>query len=333
VTCRQVCLTRSLLICHLFSQQPQSQPQRQRPRPSGPKFLYQPVRGEQVVLLDIATGQSQVIISEAFQCVSLSTDGSRFSAVENHELRIYDLSGNYQTIDSAPSALYSPLPGVPDSGSPVFASIECGQWLSPNQLIFHRFTGVMPNQLENGDIPVNTTTLVDLQAEPVLQDTADLWTIVDICADGSQKLLVNRDRELFVAEEIKTVGNFKDRPLNLSLSGMAVAGHVGPYAGFMNAECNIYYRAESEPRAVHVIESQTLTDRIVYTVPPTKLPTSWEAVWFELDNNRLMPLIGTAGTSTADPFYLYIANLETGEHVQIGEFTDVAPMWVLAWLP
>jgi len=294
--------------------------------PDGRRLLYgRDDKGEvKIRLFDLTTRATTVISDDSPECLSWSTDGTRFSAVVDHELRVYDLSGEFVTLAQAPSARYTVI-GV------LFAPLGCGVWISPTQFVFQRWVGAMPSKTD-GYLLVNASTLATLNTDWVLEDDMDEdWTVIDVCPTHSMVLLSNADRELFLAESITSLLDLAAKPLNTELASVDFRSY-SKFAGFIGDTCQVFSRDPGQPNVIHIAEPATPLEITTYSFASSAHAVGWSGIWIG-SPSELQMLVFESGASADRTVGLVVVDLITGQQTPIVRLLDVDRLEALTWLP
>ena len=128
----------------------------------------------------------------SYQCVSWSPSGTQVSYVSQGGIIVENLNtGAKRVLVQEPSALYNV--------GTVFGGIDCGNWISDDILLFHRYVGSMPDTITFGsegsrvEVPANTTTLAFLR-DGTFVDTKGISLSLAVSAlsqDGKYVLLTD----------------------------------------------------------------------------------------------------------------------------------------------
>lgn len=313
--------------------------------PNGRLLLYS--SGRETLLLDLPSGEMRQVVPHRSSCLRWSPDGSRFAYVTDH-LYVADRAGASEVVYEAPSAVYTLFTHVGSTGEGserLYGEVGCPVWLSPDRLIFDRFSGSMPQALgEDTDefgrsyyeeLRPNGTSLATLDGGATLEHATKRLDVTAACAGGRYVLLAN-DARLATARR----GLAGLEPRRVFRRGYALA------SGFLPGTCTPYVVSALgfkviDPKGGKVAESFNVDAG--ETGPDSG--RRWQGVWVGEPTEMVVavvdfePLDFAVGRDFAGcPCSISLLSLETGETRELVAFPrpakhQVEPPQVLGWLP
>jgi hypothetical protein len=282
-----------------------------------------------------------------------SPDSQRFSYTVLNEpdvtegLYLYDLRSNAsRLVYQPPCATYAML----NNRRGVCGAIQDMAWVTPEIMVFQRFTGVMPQKVGGfqSEVPANTTTLAFFASgSPSLVDSPRRWLIQDSCAE---KVLLRVETEaggtdFFIADTagfIARPGSVQTIPIHSCPKDMAgcvsipgnwnLPSDYHPYVGFFPNSCSaFYFSGDYQKPVLHNLSPEALE---VHSSPlPMHLGMiafrsdfKWSEDWPDRPDAQiaLMPYYNSA---TID-----IVNMQTSAVLTIWEGRSTEDCRLLAWI-
>ena len=289
---------------------------------------------DEVRLLSLKTGELQTVmtkeITSRIECFSWSPTNTKFSAVVDDSLEIFDLSGNvFQVVDGSPSALYAPN----GKGTSVtfHGLLDCGIWISPDRLIFQKSSSMPTNA---SDIAYDTTTLAILSGTVTLKNAPERWYVLDSCMESNLTILVNERGQVFLVSAFQDFISTEPRTLVTTYDWIH-SFEARDLVGFIpDSNCEIYYQNlpigyMQGKGEIHSLNPKGLQEDFVYTVDVPR--GRWTGTWVGASQNKLIALIEDEETNW-DVAHILILDPKTGSGGLLAKITSKNTK-ILDWLP
>ena len=203
--------------------------------PDQTRLLY--ATKDEIMLRELRGGEAKSIIKGPSFCFAWAPDGNHFSykqkSGDGWKIYAADLSGKTKMLWENPTE-------TPD----------CGQWISPDRLVFDRFMGAIQKPAAGEKIKPNTTSVVTIGDSPKFRDAPKKWSIEAICTKGNVGFVRAMDQsQVLVAKNIDHFETIDPKP--------------GPcsecrFAGFAAQSCVPFF-----------IEQPTSTTTELFSLNPT----------------------------------------------------------------